>query len=58
MWFTVVPLHGLNLPCGTRIPFGSQFVLQDIPEWLRQDRQILTPNGKGFDAGGEAFPNR
>jgi len=43
--FTVVPLHNLKLPAGTRIPFGGGFFLQDVPEWVRQDQQIL--NGLG-----------
>ena len=41
MAFTVVPLHNLSLPAGTRIPFGSSFVLQDIPPWVKNDRGIL-----------------
>jgi Apea-like HEPN len=40
MSFTVVPLHNLSLPAGTRIPFGTRFVLQDVPEWLN-DYNIL-----------------
>ena len=39
--FTVVPLHNLDLPAGSRIPFGTKFILQDVPEWLRQDKHIL-----------------
>jgi hypothetical protein len=35
--FTVVPLHNLELPAGTVIPFGK-FTIQDIPEWLLKDR--------------------
>jgi hypothetical protein len=31
MSFTVVPLHNLDLPAGTIIPFGTKFVLQDVP---------------------------
>lgn len=31
--FTVVPIHNLNLPPGTVIPFGK-FTIQDVPEWL------------------------
>lgn len=46
MSFTVVPLHNLNLPSGTRIPFGSKFVLQDLPEWLKQDTRWLDDLGR------------
>src|SRR2546421_572678 len=38
MLFTVVPLHNLKLPASTRIPFGNGFVLQDVPEWVKNDR--------------------
>jgi hypothetical protein len=31
MAFTVVPIHNLSLPQGTRIPFG-RFTIQDIPQ--------------------------
>ena len=41
MAFTVVPLHNLFLPKGSRIPFGKKFVLQDVPEWLRNDTSFL-----------------
>src|SRR5580704_5204457 len=41
MSFTVVPLHNLNLPVGSRIPFGKKFVLQDVPEWLKKDTGFL-----------------
>jgi hypothetical protein len=41
MAFTVVPLHNLHVPAGTRIPFGNTFVLQDTPEWLKKDQGIL-----------------
>jgi hypothetical protein len=41
MSFTVVPLHNLNLPIGTRIPFGRKFVIQDVPEWLKKDSGFL-----------------
>jgi len=41
MAFTVVPLHNLSLPAGTRIRFGSDFVLQDIPPWVKKDKGIL-----------------
>lgn len=46
MSFTVVPLHNLDLPAGSRIPFGTKFVLQDVPEWLRQDEHILNDIGR------------
>jgi len=39
--FTVVPLQGLGLPTGSTIPFGTKFVLQDVPEWLKQDEGYL-----------------
>jgi len=41
MAFTVVPLHNLVLPSGTRVPFADVFVLQDVPDWLRNDHGIL-----------------
>ncbi len=41
MSFTVVPLQGLGLPTGSTIPFGTKFVLQDVPEWLKQDENYL-----------------
>jgi hypothetical protein len=34
--FTVVPLHNLELPAGTVIPFG-RFTIQDVPDWLRKE---------------------
>jgi len=46
MSFTVVPLHNLDLPAGSRIPFGKYFVLQDVPEWLKQDKSILNDIGR------------
>ena len=46
MSFTVVPLHNLDLPAGSRIPFGKHFVLQDVPEWLKQASHILTDIGR------------
>jgi hypothetical protein len=39
--FTVVPIHNLKLEPGTRVPFGNGFVLQDVPGWLKNDREIL-----------------
>ena len=42
MAFTVVPLHSLSLPAGTRIPFGNGFVLQDIPAWVKNDKGTLS----------------
>jgi hypothetical protein len=44
--FTVVPLHNLDLPAGTRIPFGGKFVLQDVPEWLKTDTGFLNDIGR------------
>lgn len=41
MSFTVVPLHNLNLPAASRIPFGRKFVLQGVPEWLKKDTGFL-----------------
>lgn len=41
MAFTVVPLHNLHLPPGTNIPFGNDFVLQDMPQWVKDDKGIL-----------------
>ena len=38
MAFTIVPLHNLDVPAGSRIPFGSKFILQDVPEWLKKER--------------------
>jgi len=40
MAFTVVPLHNLDLPPGTAIPFGNGFVLTDMPEWVRKDEML------------------
>lgn len=41
MSFTVVPLHSLDLPPGTCIPFGNGFVLQDTPAWVKADKGTL-----------------
>jgi hypothetical protein len=41
MAFTVVPLHNLRLPAGTRIPFGDNFTLQATPEWVKADKGTL-----------------
>jgi hypothetical protein len=41
MSFTVVPLHNLDLPPGTPIPFGNGFVLQDTPAWIKADKGTL-----------------
>jgi hypothetical protein len=41
MSFTVVPIHNLDLPAGTCIPFGDGFVLQDVPDWVKSDSHIL-----------------
>jgi hypothetical protein len=32
----VVPLHNLNIPRTSRIPFGK-FTIQDVPAWLDKD---------------------
>ena len=40
MSFTVVPLHNLSLPVGTRAEFGSGFIFQDVPQWVK-DEPIL-----------------
>jgi hypothetical protein len=52
MAFTVVPLHNLYLPVGSRIPFGSKFVLQDVPEWLRNDTEFLKAEISRVDMAG------
>lgn len=41
MSFTVVPLHNLSLPVGSRIPFGK-FTIQDVPHWLLTDQFLAT----------------
>ncbi len=41
MSFTVVPLHDLDLPLGTTIPFGNGFVFQGVPDWLKKDTGFL-----------------
>src|SRR5258708_27236807 len=38
--FTVVPLHNLNLPAGSRVAFGNDFVLQEVPEWVKKGSQL------------------
>jgi hypothetical protein len=38
MSFTVVPLHNLKLAPGTRIPFANGLVLQDLPNWVREEK--------------------
>jgi hypothetical protein len=38
---TVVPLHNLHLPPGTNIPFANDFFLQDMPQWVKNDKGIL-----------------
>jgi len=37
MALTVVPLHNLDLPVGSHIPFASGFVLQDVPDWVKKE---------------------
>jgi len=46
MSYTIVPLHNLDLPIGTRIPFGKKFVLQDVPVWLKKDSGFLADIGR------------
>jgi hypothetical protein len=46
MSFTVIPIHNLELPAGTRITFGKYFVLQDVPEWVLKDEKIMTDIGR------------
>ena len=41
MAFTVVPLHHLDVGASATIPFGKNFVLQDIPSWLTKDTGIM-----------------
>jgi hypothetical protein len=41
MSFTVVPLNNIDIPTGSHIPFGDKFVLQDVPDWLKQDQNYL-----------------
>jgi hypothetical protein len=41
MSFTVVPLNNLDLAVGTRIPFGKQFVVEEVTEWLKKDTGFL-----------------
>ena len=41
MSFTVVPLHNLDFPKGTKIPFGKGFVLTDMPEWVLADKDAM-----------------
>ena len=45
MSFTVVPLHRVDVPPGTRIPFGPDFVFEEIPDWLKQDKGIVNDLG-------------
>lgn len=41
MAFTIVPLHNLDLPTGTHIPFAGGFTLADLPSWVKDD-EFLT----------------
>jgi hypothetical protein len=41
MSFTVVPLHNLDLATSTTVPFGNGFVLQDVPQWVKDDTSFL-----------------
>jgi hypothetical protein len=38
MSFSVAPLRNLSLPDRTKIPFGSGFFLQDVPQWVKDDK--------------------
>jgi hypothetical protein len=42
MSLTVLPLHDLDIGPGARIPFGKNFVLQDVPSWLIQDKATMS----------------
>jgi hypothetical protein len=33
-------LHYLSLPTGSRIAFADGFILQDLPEWIRQSKML------------------
>lgn len=35
--FTVAPLHNLDLPVGSHIPFARGVVLQDVPDWVKKE---------------------
>ncbi len=41
MSFTVVPLHNLDLGGNAHIPFGRKFVLQQVPQWLKDDKGFI-----------------
>jgi Apea-like HEPN len=38
MAFTVVPLHNLVLPSGSRAQFGESFILQELPPWVPESQ--------------------
>lgn len=42
MSFTIVPLHNLDRPEGSRIPFGKKFAIQDVPTGLEKDKTTLS----------------
>jgi len=42
MAFTVIPLHNLDLPITSHIQFGDGFVLQETPDWVKNDNFILS----------------
>ena len=42
MALTIVPLLRLNLPKGTQVKFGNEFLLVPLPEWVKTDE--LLPN--------------
>jgi hypothetical protein len=44
MSFTVVPLHNLDLPAGSRAMFGNDFVVQEVPEWVKKDSLFEHPS--------------
>jgi hypothetical protein len=55
--FTVVPLHILELPTGTVIPFGK-FSIQHVPEWLLKEPILdrLSAHGRdGVHSAKQAF---
>jgi hypothetical protein len=58
MSFTVAPLHNLHLPAGTRAQFGDGFVLQDVPQWLKNEpiiKELSRPNREGFSSAKHAL---
>lgn len=41
MSFTVAPFRNLNIGQGTKVPFAEGFFLQDVPQWVKEDKGIL-----------------